>query len=166
MYNELKNDGEINEIMEKIAKISSKSFLWDSPRLRKSLIEIKNRHKEKKIQYYPLESFDLPIELQEYRDKEMYSKALFLRGDTGVGKTEVIKSIYNSIDGPGEVVRITDKQDFGQLNETDCKGVIIDDMSAEEWQGEKVLNLLDLANDNTQRILYNSVRLPAGTPRA
>ena len=85
-------------------------------------------------------------------------QALLLWGPTGSMKTSFAKHLL-----PGALF----VREVNQLKELTPEhvGIIFDDMAFEGEKRETVLHLLDLENDSHIRVLYQSTRIPAGTPR-
>jgi hypothetical protein len=84
--------------------------------------------------------------------------ALWLRGPTGLGKTEYAKTLFS------KPLMIRDMEDLKKLHDTH-DGIIFDDMSFKHIPREVQIHIVDLQNDSTVRVLYGSKTIPRGMPR-
>lgn len=89
----MSKDDEIKETLKKIGEVAPKLMLTDYPKVKKALIEMKNDNRIKKDLIYPEESFNIPKEIKEYMEKP--DKTLYLSGGSGIGKTEMMKTLFS-----------------------------------------------------------------------
>ena len=85
--------------------------------------------------------------------------ALWLKGPTGLGKTEFAKSQFKN---PLLVSHIDKLKDFSPKIHD---GIIFDDMCFTHWPREAQIHILDLNNDRDINVKYGMVTIPMRTPR-
>lgn len=157
-------EGDINESLKMVESIAPRLYVTDYTKVKRSLLDMQKDAKVRKEARYPLASFDIPKEVKEWADGPK-NKTLYLSGGTGLGKTEMLKSLFEEKFGP-EFIRVNNLEGLKQLETKPCKGVILDDIDLSQRNIEELLGLLDVQNNHTQKILYGTVEIPQGLTRA
>lgn len=161
----IKNEKTVKETLLDIGELSPQMLLRNSNSLEKSILNIKEILKENEKARYSVSDFREIKKCEEYFEEYTKKKTLVLIGGTGIGKTEYCKSMLEKLPGKGGILRVTEKQDLKKLAHGDFKGIILDDLPVDEFQGEKALHLFDIENSGSQRILYRGMSIPVGMPR-
>jgi hypothetical protein len=78
----------------------------------------------------------------------------------------MIKSMLCNKYGAENVLRVTNLEGLKKLNDKCYKAIIFDDVSLDGRDMEEKIAVVDVENDSDIRVLYNTVRIPAGMPRA
>ena len=78
----------------------------------------------------------------------------------------MIKSLLSEKYGGDNVLRVTNIEGLKRLGQRGYQAVIFDDVSMDERSMEEKIGLVDVENDSDIRVLYNTVQLPSGMPRA
>jgi hypothetical protein len=84
--------------------------------------------------------------------------ALWLRGPSGLGKTEFAKSLFSN------PLFVTHRDKLKLLNKTH-DGIIFDDMSFMHWPRESQIHIIDVQNNRDIDVKHGMVTIPAGMPR-
>lgn len=139
-------------------------MITDYPRVKKALVEMKHDNRVKGDIIYPIESFKVPVELQEYVKNP--KKTVYISGESGAGKTEMVKTVFATAFGKENCLRINNLEGMKDLNNKRYKALILDDVDFNGVKPEEMIGLCDVPNTHTQRVLYGTVEVPAGMARA
>lgn len=151
---ELARGGHTESAILQFATKHPKTYVVSKPQIESNLRALAPRVLGRS---YPLESFI-------YAPKPFCwsrEQCLFIRGDSGTGKTEWAKALA-SING-GTYCFVRDKEALKEFKPGQT--VIFDDFDFTDWPRERVIHLLDVENEAQINVKYSMVRLPAGTPR-
>jgi hypothetical protein len=149
-----------------LEETAPRSIVLDYERVKKNLLRLEAENKKKKKSKYSLEEFKIPEEINNYMKKELYRKTLYLQGEPGIGKTEMMKTLYDD-KFDGAFIRTTDIEGLKKFDGKKHKGIIYDDIAGlETITPENLIGLVDVENDHDQRILYGTAEIPEGTARA
>jgi hypothetical protein len=160
----MNKDDDIKETLNKIGEIAPKLMITDYPRVKKALIEMKNDNMAKGSLIYPEESFKVPKKIKNFMENP--EKTLYLSGGSGIGKTEMMKTLFAKKFGKDNFLRINNIEGIKELALKNYKGLILDDVDLKKLTPEELLGLLDVKNTHNQRVLYGTVDVPAGMTRA
>jgi DNA polymerase III delta prime subunit len=127
---------------------------------------LKKSERKKEIKVFSTKDYELPENLRKWIEEHSGKKALYLSGVTGTGKTTGIKAFLAEKYGKEKVLRINNIQGLSKLNERDYEAIIFDDVDLSDLTGEEVIGLMDMEENHTQRILYGTAEVEAGTTRA
>lgn len=158
--------GQIEESLMLVKGRAPRQYSVDYKKLKGNFIEMKNDAQKTDVKIYAVNTFDVPEKVEEWINKEYKRKTLFLTGASGTGKTEMIKSLLSEKYGKENVLRVTDLEGLRKLHTGSYAAVIFDDINVDTRTAEEKISLIDVENASDVRILYNSVSLPAGMPRA
>ena len=122
------------------------------------------RQKKEKTSY-DVSAFDVPANVKEWFVKGLNKKTLFLTGNSGIGKTEMIKALAKEKVGEKQVIRVTDIEGLKNLNENH-KFLILDDVNIKDKPMEFKIALTDVENPVDMKLLYQSKVLEPDVSRA
>lgn len=112
---------------------------------------------------YDLNEFDIVWDVVWDWIEDPRCGTLVFYGPSGTGKTELAKSVLNSM-GLNYIV-VGDKNSLKHLDLSIHQAILFDDMNLEPIAREEFIALLDTANGGDIRILYNVVNIPGDVAR-
>ena len=158
--------GDIEKGLDILKGKATRSYIMDHKKLVNNLHLIKERANPTEMQVYDKKSFDYSPKILNWLEKESSKKTLVLVGPSGIGKTESIKSLLAEKFKKSEILRVTDINGLKKLKDRKYKAIMLDDVNFASMSVESIITLFDIHNGGDLRILYESVELPPGMPRA
>ena len=134
-------------------------LMIDMDKYKKQLCNYK-RFTESAVVIQPIDTFK--PEVVDYVKKNWKEgTSLVLSGKSGMGKTELAKSLMTELHGSPKFI-----SNINALAHRDpSQPIIFDDMDFSQCNRVKKIHMLDLANDRNIRILYGIATIEAGTQR-
>lgn len=150
-YLQLARDGDIEGAIQRFAEEYPKEYTINKPRVEENLRSLATKPSEPD---WPIDAFQEAAE-----DWVPRSRALFLWGPSGYGKTQYAQALI------GRGVYVIRHMDQLKAMPRDCPGVVFDDMSFLHWPRDAVIHLLDLEVDSGINVKHGCVVIPKGMPR-
>jgi SpoVK/Ycf46/Vps4 family AAA+-type ATPase len=122
---------------------------------------------------FPFEIEDIYFEEEDLKtfvinaaENNCYGRSIITVGGAGLGKTMLLKLIAKILADKKlkDVLYIRDKQQLEYLNKQDYKVLIYDEINFDDFKNQELINLLDIQEESTIRILYGKARKRKGMP--
>lgn len=161
----LAKEGKINEALKLLETENINAFLRSSSHYEKSLTEIFLRNKGIKRRF-DLSKFIIPDHLREGIEHAFKApkKTVYLKGISGSGKTELIKTILTEVKGLNPLI-INNIDSLRLFNSSIHTAIVFDDCSLEELDRTQLIALLESENQTTIKVRYNNIILPSNLPK-
>lgn len=145
----LAKKGQVEEAQELLIAKRPRDWILNAPKIKAALIDLA-----------PKKEFEHRFTIEQFSGPELdLTKAAFIRGPTGCGKTNFALAHFKS---PLLI------SDIDQLKDKDMEkydGIVFDDCSFTHWPPESVIKLLDMEFPRAIRCRYTNATIPAGMPR-
>lgn len=113
--------------------------------------------KKEDLKFLGIENFKIPNSILEWQ-KNKQNLTLILEGSSGIGKTELAKSLLKE----KFPLFIRDINQIKNFKEDEHKSILFDDPDFSKFTREQKIHLLDNENPSDIRILFDSIRIPSG----
>jgi hypothetical protein len=160
---ELAEQGKIKEAMQLLKKEDPKGYVKSYDSIQQSLqsiflekVGIKKRFK--------LEDFVIPKEILENIEKNIQNKALYIKGESGTGKTQMIKTLLIEHFNKNPLI-INNFDSLREYKKNTHDAIVFDDCSLAELNREQLIKLLDLEESVTLKARYSNIRLEENLTR-
>jgi len=111
-----------------------------------------------------INEFIMPAEILDWKDNLHGKTALILCGPSGTCKTEFTKSLLKSMNL--ETLLIRNVHAFKDVRIVAGTALLFDDISLVDKTREELIHYFDLENGTQLRVMYGTIDVPPGTPRA
>jgi len=111
-----------------------------------------------------INEFVMPAEILDWKDNLYGKTALILWGPTGTCKTEFTKSLLKSMNLESLLIR--NIHAFRDVRIGPGTALLFDDVSLADKTREELIHYFDLENGTQLRVMYGTIDIPPGTPRA
>lgn len=107
---------------------------------------------------YDIKEYNVPKPVTLWKKMERTTKVLILTGNSGLGKTSMLKALIKPL-------IVKNLNQLGTYNGLDLdNGLLLDDPMLQKYSTEELIALFDLEQNSAINIKYSTLGLPAGRP--